>query len=532
MDSLTRTPWELVGGFLGLLTLLLLAFYLFLIRKFAPPNPQATVLRQSVVESGANQKPQDRQMALFAEYHQQGLNQSRIAFVCSVGFAALGFAVIVASLVYLLTAKSPSFRLLQAELPKAQLKLEKAEENVRLAKVEDRAAEAKQMEVEATAKQQANALEFEANSVYDEWARLAAASIDNVEPLPALLGFRNSQHGYDNFLKPEEVRSSLRALVGSVRVELLRVYLAAIPIYRNHPDLLKTNIGPIVSGSLHESDFLQHVDDLILLKPSDSLESRNLQRFIELIVRYQAAEDQLNRISPTPDTQGPKQAEQGYLGGKRYDEESSLASQLRAIAEELGRLRRSFEVQYEARVDSTFEQQFRSMESTNRILRSTLQERYRLLEARLVTNGTSFYVRRDKRINAVAEAEQERAIAKTGVESIQREITELGKSSSSTEGKGAEKSLAILGVIAGTIIDAIAGLFFVQSNRARELMVQFFDRLRADRKLDEAIRLAETVPDATAKSALLRELSLLLASSEPPVPVKDGAGDKPRSTSG
>lgn len=172
------------------------------------------------------------------------------------------------------------------------------------------------------------------------------------------------------------------------------------------------------------------------------------------------------------------------------------------------------------------------MESTNRMLRSKLQERYRSLEALLVTNRTAYYLRWDKGTNAVAEAEQERAAAMDSVESIQREIAELGKNSSTTESKGAEKPLAILGVIAGTIIDAIAALFFVQSNRARELMVQFFDRLRADRKLDEAIRLAETVPDEAEKSALLRELSLFLARSEPPVPAKEGASDKPKVTSG
>jgi hypothetical protein len=44
-------------------------------------------------------------------------------------------------------------------------------------------------------------------------------------------------------------------------------------------------------------------------------------------------------------------------------------------------------------------------------------------------------------------------------------------------------------LIAGTIIDAVAALFFVQSNKARQLMTEFFDKLRVDRKLDEALSL-------------------------------------------
>ena len=40
-------------------------------------------------------------------------------------------------------------------------------------------------------------------------------------------------------------------------------------------------------------------------------------------------------------------------------------------------------------------------------------------------------------------------------------------------------------LVSGTVIDAVAALFFVQSNKARQLMTEFFDKLRIDRKLDE-----------------------------------------------
>lgn len=55
-------------------------------------------------------------------------------------------------------------------------------------------------------------------------------------------------------------------------------------------------------------------------------------------------------------------------------------------------------------------------------------------------------------------------------------------------------------LVAGTIIDSVAALFFVQSNKARQLMVDFFDKLRVDRKLDEALSLLSTIDDPLISS--------------------------------
>jgi hypothetical protein len=69
----------------------------------------------------------------------------------------------------------------------------------------------------------------------------------------------------------------------------------------------------------------------------------------------------------------------------------------------------------------------------------------------------------------------------------------------------------IFTLVAGTIIDAVAALFFVQSNKSRQLMVDFFDKLRVDRKLDEALRLASSVDDKTTASNLKALLSMNFA---------------------
>jgi hypothetical protein len=58
----------------------------------------------------------------------------------------------------------------------------------------------------------------------------------------------------------------------------------------------------------------------------------------------------------------------------------------------------------------------------------------------------------------------------------------------------------IFSLVAGTVIDAVSALFFVQSNKARQLMTDFFDKLRVDRKLDEALGLMSQIPDQVIQS--------------------------------
>src|SRR5258706_11140655 len=57
-------------------------------------------------------------------------------------------------------------------------------------------------------------------------------------------------------------------------------------------------------------------------------------------------------------------------------------------------------------------------------------------------------------------------------------------------------------LISGTIIDTVSALFFVQSNKARQLMTDFFDKLRMDRKFEESLRLADQITDTKLQSAL------------------------------
>jgi TRADD-N domain-containing protein len=69
----------------------------------------------------------------------------------------------------------------------------------------------------------------------------------------------------------------------------------------------------------------------------------------------------------------------------------------------------------------------------------------------------------------------------------------------------------IFTLIAGTVIDAVAALFFVQSNKARQLMTEFFDKLRVDRKLDEALGLMSSIPDPAIASRVKGIVALAFA---------------------
>lgn len=78
-----------------------------------------------------------------------------------------------------------------------------------------------------------------------------------------------------------------------------------------------------------------------------------------------------------------------------------------------------------------------------------------------------------------------------------------------------------LSLVAGTIIDAVSALFFVQSNKARRLMTEFLDRLRTDRKLEESLRQVSDIPDEVMKSRARVLLALHFADVKSPDGILD-----------
>jgi Flp pilus assembly protein TadB len=74
-----------------------------------------------------------------------------------------------------------------------------------------------------------------------------------------------------------------------------------------------------------------------------------------------------------------------------------------------------------------------------------------------------------------------------------------------------EQSLPFASLVSAIVIEAVSGLFFVQSNRAQSVMVEFFDRLQTDRKLEEALALADRMPNTKIKARMMLVLGIGLA---------------------
>jgi hypothetical protein len=67
---------------------------------------------------------------------------------------------------------------------------------------------------------------------------------------------------------------------------------------------------------------------------------------------------------------------------------------------------------------------------------------------------------------------------------------------------------AVAQIVAGSIMDAVAALFFVQSKAAQTSMSDFFEKLRRDRQHAESRRLREAIAEPQARDALRVQLAL------------------------
>lgn len=65
--------------------------------------------------------------------------------------------------------------------------------------------------------------------------------------------------------------------------------------------------------------------------------------------------------------------------------------------------------------------------------------------------------------------------------------------------------------VAGTIIDAVSALFFIQSKNAQQAMGEFFDKLRRDRQQLEARKICEIIDNPSSKDAVRIQLALHFA---------------------
>ncbi|AUR04011.1 hypothetical protein PhaeoP72_02044 [Phaeobacter inhibens] len=70
----------------------------------------------------------------------------------------------------------------------------------------------------------------------------------------------------------------------------------------------------------------------------------------------------------------------------------------------------------------------------------------------------------------------------------------------------ADMAGSILKIVSGTIIDAVAALFFVQSTNAQKSMSEFFEKLRHDRLNAEAREMVAEIEEAEARDRVRIEM--------------------------
>lgn len=68
-----------------------------------------------------------------------------------------------------------------------------------------------------------------------------------------------------------------------------------------------------------------------------------------------------------------------------------------------------------------------------------------------------------------------------------------------------------LRIIAGTIINTVSVLFFIQTQKTRQMTARYFDKLRHDRRIEESLAVCESISDASLRDTLKLILALHLS---------------------
>ena len=94
---------------------------------------------------------------------------------------------------------------------------------------------------------------------------------------------------------------------------------------------------------------------------------------------------------------------------------------------------------------------------------------------------------------------------------------------------------AVIPVLAGAVVEAVSALFFAQDRQTQRIMVQFFEKLREERKLDEGLQLQREISDSGISSRLGAALAIhFVGMSDPEAKliqhlIGQAANDRPES---
>lgn len=68
--------------------------------------------------------------------------------------------------------------------------------------------------------------------------------------------------------------------------------------------------------------------------------------------------------------------------------------------------------------------------------------------------------------------------------------------------------MSYTGTLSGIVLESVAGLFFYQSNRTQKAMIDFFEKLRNDNRVKDALELCNSIEDVEMKNQLKSKLAL------------------------
>lgn len=490
------------------------------------PDPSSTTERRSADQAG-RQSGLDR----LEEYHEQGLHQARVSFLLSIIFACIGFVMVAASLAYILVRQ---------ERPASARReiLAQWQQGVRREKGE---------------------LLAEQNGLATERAALDTAKVVPPRPLEDEI----QSLGTQMTAVLDERRSVEKTLAEALeQMEQMPVTTPDVAM-----GLLSGAAGPTTEAFLQSSGAGQGDDWMPVVAAEGAvfrvfdLTGRRLRRLwrsmgtqdppdpreIDRPDRFITSSEQTTepQVAPTSRSvtrpgstqfvQFPFKEEYqrlyevavGFKLEAREQREAERRQSGPPDAQDQGRA--ADPVAYDATPKEWRDRYARLLEEAMWLdhdvrafqLKHEAENKISMLETRLLDLRTALQAAQERYAAAIAAerfraerpitiADREKAIVArlADLDAQDREITAQASAPAPASDAGGAYAMTAVTLVAGAIVEAVAGLFFVQSNRARRLMTEFFDRFRADQRLEQALRLANGMSDAQLQSRLHAALAL------------------------
>lgn len=489
--------WIVSAVLLVLLVLAAVLAFVWSRRRMAKFATATAVLAAGPAAAGAGAP--DQQFALLKVYHDEGLAQAKISFWFSIGFACLGFGVIVTSL-FIDSWRDPA-SLLRYDLDAQKDRITKAGSKVAALELEVRGLQAARDKDDLAApgyRAELDQAMAEANQATGRsgLAQVRAAELEKpylieqskaVAMVEEVVKDARQRMGEPNLTIPEADRL-VEICKQTVLEEFSRVGRGLRAAGKDVPG------GPF--GLRSESPPAE---------PKGAADP-DAREFAALLTEVLAIGRPADDLSAQPPRVDPKDPPRPFGGGDKLRRLSAVGR--------LGNLHtRALAVETRTGVEMDKRRPLLEAEA-ERAAHQAEQAGLAVakVEAAFKTSVDTVAAGSRKLADRQSETEQARA----ELRAAEAAMTDLGERvraaiAATSKSSSLAGSAAVIGIIAGAVINAVAGLFFVQSNRARKLMSEFFDRLRADRSAEAALGVVRGIADLPLRGRLEAVLAMGLA---------------------